>query len=127
MKTCIGSIGVGIDIEDIGRFSRLRAGKNKAFLDRVYTAKEIKYCLSKESPSRHLAARFAGKEAVIKAVSGLGGRIGFDQIEILNGPKGNPMVTLKNRRFKNIAVTVSLSHCKDKAVAVAWGIRDGRC
>lgn len=52
--------------------------------------KELKYCLSKTNPYPHLAARFAGKEAVIKLISGFGGKISPNEIEILNDNSGAP-------------------------------------
>ena len=56
--------GIGVDCVDISRFEDLKAH----FIKKVYTRKEIKYCRSKMAPAQHFAGRFAGKEAVIKAM-----------------------------------------------------------
>ncbi len=103
-------IGVGIDIEDIGRFRKMRFAKNKSFYQKIFTPKEIKYCLAKPDPYPSFAARFAAKEAVIKALPNQPQN--FHEIE----------VTIKNKKpqvfLKGFKVLVSLAHEKDKAIAV---------
>jgi holo-[acyl-carrier protein] synthase len=87
-------ISIGVDIEDIGRFAKLDFKKDKLFFDRVYTHREMEYCLSKSNPYPHLAVRFAGKEAVIKVISGFGETISPNEIEMLNDPNGIPVVNM---------------------------------
>jgi holo-[acyl-carrier protein] synthase len=118
-------ISIGVDIEDIERFVSLDINKNKSFFDRLYTHREMEYCLSKSNPYPHLAVRFAGKEAVIKLISGFDEKITPTEIEILNDAKGTPVVNINNKRLNNIKVKISLSHCKDKAIAFAWGSKNG--
>lgn len=118
-------INVGVDIESIYRFSKLSVKKNKFFFDLIYTLKEMEYCFSKADPYPHLAARFAGKEAVIKAVRGFGKEISPREIEILVDDQGAPVVNLGNKKVKNINVLLSLSHCRDRAIALALGVKNG--
>ena len=117
----MNDFSVGVDIEDIERFVKLDIEKNESFFNRLFTQKEMEYCLSKSNPYPHLAVRFAGKEAVIKLISGFGEKVNPGEIEILNDANGVPVVNINNERFNNIKVIISLSHCKDKAIAFAWG------
>ena len=115
-------IAIGVDIESIERFVKLDLKKNKSFFDRLYTHREMEYCLSKSNPYPHLAVRFAGKEAIIKLISGFDEKITPDEIEILNDANGAPVVNINNKKLNNIKVIISLSHCEDKAIAFAVGI-----
>ena len=62
-------IGIGTDIESVDRFKKLDRSEHRIFLERVFTREEIDYSYSKDSPAAHLAARFAAKEAAVKALS----------------------------------------------------------
>ena len=111
---------IGVDITDISRFAKLDRKKDKLFLGRIYTSAEIKYCLSKVKPAQHWAARFAGKEAVVKGLKGLGFSVYYKQIEIVSDKSGVPKVKLKDKKLsKKLDILLSLSHCEDKAVAFA--------
>jgi len=112
-------ISVGVDIEDISRFEKLNRVKNRTFLNKIFTERELNYCFSKARPASHLAARFSGKEAIVKALSSRGmNDINYNAIEILNDKQGIPQVNLLNDiKIKNIQIEISLSHCQDKAVA----------
>jgi holo-[acyl-carrier protein] synthase len=102
--------GIGIDMEEISRFKNISIDKNKEFYKKIFTNKEMRYCLKKQDPYMHLAARFCAKEAFIKAT---GGKIrGLKSIEIINDAKGKPFI-----RYKNFKTDVSLSHTKDNAIA----------
>ena len=99
------------------------------FLNRVYTEKEIEYCESKKVQKyQSYAARFAAKEDIFKAISiQLDDKysVCWKDIEILNGKQGRPIVNLYGIDMKNIeSVDVSLSHCKDYAIAYATVVRD---
>ena len=92
------------------------------FLNKVYTKKEIEYCESKgKSKYEHYAARFAVKEAAFKAVSeGVKDKfaISWKDVETINDENGRPkteILFLKNNKVEN--VDVSISHCKDYAIA----------
>jgi len=106
---------IGVDCEEVGRFRE--KANDKAFLKKIYTEREVHYCESKPNPEQHLAARFAGKEAVIKALQGLNMEVAFSQIEILNDNKGRPYVKIQN--LKNLEVKISLTHTRELAIAFA--------
>ena len=123
----IGNFGIGVDIENIDRFRKLDAVNSSSFLKKVFTGKELDYCFSKRAAAPHLAVRFAGKEAVIKAISSMGKiNPGYRDIEILNTENGVPEVKLTNKNLKKSQVNVSLSHCEGKAIAFAVVIEVNR-
>ena len=116
MKT----IGIGVDIENIERFNGLAIKRDSQFLNKIYTKDELKYCFSHKNPAPHLAARFAGKEAVIKAISkGFNKIISAKDVEITNAPGGTPSAKISHAPGRNLRVLISLSHCEDKAIAFA--------
>ncbi|MBR6011906.1 MAG: holo-ACP synthase [Methanomicrobium sp.] len=112
----------GTDIISISRFDEKRLA-NKSFLNRCFTAAEQEYCLSRGKPAQHFAARFAGKEAVVKALSGLDINIDYRDIEILNRKNGRPYVTFHSKDEKILALAakcdISLSHSETDATAFA--------
>jgi len=117
--------GVGVDVESISRFSNVKS-RNDRFLNTFMTEREIDYCFSKEFSFPHIAARFAGKEAIIKALGGLCVRdISFKDIEITNDKYGTPSASIRFRRKLNIQVKLSLAHSEDNAIAFAIAIREG--
>lgn len=119
----INNIGIGLDIENINRFTKLDLKKNRNFFDRIYTRKEKKYSLSKPNPSSHFAVRFAGKEAVLKAINNMKEikfPLDYKKIEIINNNRGVPLVEIKDKRLKDLEVKISLSHCSDKAIAICF-------
>jgi len=113
---------IGVDIVEINRIQKAVDRWGKGFLERVYTQPELK--LYEDNPSS-LAARFSGKEAVIKALDCRS--IGLKEIEILSDASGKPIVRLYGRakqKTEDIGlsdISISLSHCKDYAVACAIG------
>jgi len=91
---------------------------NKSLLNKIFTKNEIDYCFSKKNAAPHLAARYAGKEAVVKALNSMDEvNIDYKGIEILNNEKGVPVVKLNNKNIGDFQVKISLSHCEDKALA----------
>lgn len=109
---------IGVDIECINRFRKLNRAKDHAFLNRIFTKDELAYCFSKTDASPHLVARFAGKEAVFKALSSLKDtKLSYRKIEILNKKTGVPFVNIKEKNYGNLNIKISLSHCKNEAVA----------
>lgn len=106
--------GIGIDIEEISRFRKLPYKRKRSFYDKIFTSKEITYCLGKRDPYPHFAARFAAKEAVAKAigVSVYKAR----GIEIGNNKDGLPSAKVRGLRGR---IAISLSHTKDIAAAIA--------
>ena len=117
---------IGVDIVEIKRLERVSKKWGKSFLNKVYTARELAYSRSKRFPYQHLAARFAAKEAIFKALGEVETDfVGWKNVEILNNPYGRPLVywhaaalKTKNKRCITDAV-VSLSHTENYAVATA--------
>jgi holo-[acyl-carrier protein] synthase len=115
---------VGVDIIEIGRVEKALAKFGDRFLDRVYTKLEAAFCRGRTS---ELAARFAAKEAVMKAL-GTGARgVAWREIEILPNHRGKPLVYLHGRaaaragRIGLGAVDISMSHSREYAVAFVVG------
>ncbi len=118
--------GVGTDIVAVARISALIQARGPVFLRRWFTAREIDHCSGKAVPPRHFAARFAAKEAVVKALPmPWDGPLPWRSIEIINDRWGAPSVSLSGsiRRAAAAAgvceIRVSLSHCDEYASAVA--------
>ncbi|HLD80280.1 MAG: holo-[acyl-carrier-protein] synthase [Candidatus Staskawiczbacteria bacterium RIFCSPHIGHO2_01_FULL_41_41] len=110
--------GIGVDIESISRFRGLKQSEDSLFFSKIYTADELAYCLSKKNPAPHLAVRFAAKEAIIKALYGLGKKaVPFTQIEIYHLQDGVPSIRIHHQKYAGLQSKISLSHCEDKAVA----------
>lgn len=110
--------GVGIDLLEIERLERALARRPR-LAERVFTAAEREYAAARARPARHLAARFAAKEAVVKAL-GLAGGFGLREIEVIAGKP--PQVRLSGRAAEAAAgrdVKISLTHSRDFAAAVA--------
>jgi holo-[acyl-carrier protein] synthase len=127
------SSGVGTDIVAVGRIVALMRDGGTAFLERWFTEQEIGYCTGKAVPSRHLAARLAAKEAVVKALPMVwDGPLPWRCIEIVNDTSGAPSVSLSGAILDAAAragvseIKISLSHCDEyaTAVAVATGTAD---
>lgn len=109
--------GVGIDLLEIERMERALE-RHPRLAERVFTAAEREYAAARARPGRHLAARFAAKEAVVKAL-GLSG-LGLGEIEIVAGEP--PTVRLSGRAAsaaEGRSVQVSLTHSREFAAAVA--------
>jgi holo-[acyl-carrier protein] synthase len=111
---------VGLDLIEIDRIAR--ALERPRFRERVYTEAERAYCDSKANPAQSYAARFAGKEAVGKAL-GCGVDFSWREIEIVGRPK--PAVRLSGRTLafaerRGLTVAdLSMSHSRGVAGAVA--------
>ena len=120
------SHAIGIDIVETKRLSQVSKRWGESFLKKVYTDRELSYARSKRFPYQHLAARFAAKEAIFKALGEVEKDfVGWKNIEIVNDSFGKPLVLwhgkakeVKEKRKLETAV-VSLSHTKNYAVASA--------
>lgn len=111
-------ITVGTDIIEVKRIQE--ALENDKFAQTVFTDNEIEYCESKKSSKyQHYAARFAGKEAVFKAISKYIDKysVSWKNIEILNDENGRPFVNFIDFNIKCTDIDVSLSHLKEYATA----------
>lgn len=103
---------VGVDIEDISRFQVLPYKKNEKFYKKVFTMKEIKYCLSKAKSAQHFTVRFCAKEATVKAVQK---EIDLKDIEVI---KENKIPKIKVKDFEKYKIHLSLSHNNNFGIAV---------
>ncbi len=109
---------IGTDIVSIHRFNEFAHDINHPALKKIFTKDELDYCFSKDAAEPHLAARFAGKEAMIKALYARNIQdVWYTDIEILNKPNGVPVVELKKDTYNNLKLEISLAHCEDKAIA----------
>jgi holo-[acyl-carrier protein] synthase len=121
--------GLGIDLVEVGRIKKALNRWGERFLHRIYTPREIDYCNRKTFPEQSLAARFAAKEAVFKAMgTGLSGGVRWTQVEIVNDPKGKPEVRVSPqlaRLIGNRKILLSISHTKEFAIAQVVLVNDG--
>jgi holo-[acyl-carrier protein] synthase len=115
------TLAVGIDIIEIARIEDTLACYGERFLRRVYTAGELAYC--RGAPSC-LAARWAAKEAVAKALGTGLGEVCWREIEIACNERGAPQVRLHGRASAQAArmgisrLALSISHSREYAVAL---------
>src|SRR6266516_708578 len=110
------ALGVGIDLIEIERVERALERRPR-LADRLFTPAELAYARERARPGRHLAARFAAKEAVIKA---LGQGVPPRQIEVVSGEP--PTLKLHGQAAElagETQIAISLTHSRDTAAAVA--------
>ena len=111
---------IGLDLVEIARVERALA-RYPRFAERVFTEAERRYCDSRPNPVQHYAARFAGKEAVGKAL-GCGVRFTWREIEIAGRPK--PAVRLSGwtkawaEKVQAGPIDLSMTHSKELAAAI---------
>jgi holo-[acyl-carrier protein] synthase len=117
--------GIGVDLVENARIEHSLDRFGERFLHRVFTAGEIEYSQSMKYPARHLAARFAAKEAVSKAFgTGIGKAMGWKDIDVRRKPSGEPFVILEGgakklaEERKVSKVSITLSHTEHHAMAV---------
>jgi len=119
-------LGLGIDLCDTTRMRRRLAGQPAGFVESVFLPAEIAYCSPKRHPEQHFAARFAAKEAVVKALAAAGGEGAFwHDVEVIRAGDGQPTVALHGR-LRSLAdglgvrrIHLSLTHTAGTAAAVA--------
>lgn len=111
------SLSIGVDIIEIKRFRDLDA--TSPFFHRVFTPQELAYCFDYSDPSPHLAAMFAGKEAVIKALNSKQS-VSMDCIEIFHNDDGSPYTKICH--LPEIKIVISLAHSQEYAIAAALDI-----
>lgn len=113
----------GTDIIEISRIKESIENIGENFKNKIYTQKEIDYCENRKNAKyQHYAGRFAAKEAVFKAVSDLltdKFEISWKDAEILNDENGKPRVKIFNQKLQEQVedIDISISHCKEYAVA----------
>lgn len=113
----------GVDIIEIQRVSRAFHKQPRLFLKRLFTEREVRQLAARSHAGKHLAARFAGKEAVFKVLGAGLGSIPWTDVEILSLPSGEPSVFLHGKAAQRAEelglkeIVLSLSHCREYAVA----------
>ena len=119
-------IGIGVDVIECSRIQHSIERFGDRFLHRVFTDGEIEYSMSMKFPERHLAARFAGKEAVAKAFgTGIGKAMGWRNIDIRKKESGEPFLVFSGpaeafAAKRGVAsALITLSHTENYAVACA--------
>ena len=117
-------IGIGIDLVECARIQRSIDRFGDRFLHRVFTDGEIEYSMSMKFPARHLAVRFAAKEAVSKAFgTGIGKAMGWRDIDVRKRPTGEPFLVFSGPAQELAAkrgvtsALITLSHTEHHAMA----------
>lgn len=117
--------GIGIDLIEIERLERALERRPR-MLERLFLPAEIDACEDRGRPARHLAARFAAKEAALKAL-GIGG-LRMREVEVAGGVDRPPRLVLHGSAAdladrQGVSLSVSLSHSRDLATAVVVAVR----
>ncbi len=121
-------IGIGVDIVEIGRIGEAVRRWGDRFLRKIFTEEEIRYCYSKRDPFPSLAARFAAKEAGVKALSSLlpeGAHLSLRDMEVIRAASGRPSLSVISGPLSDLlsgeefSLHLSLSHERGNAVAMA--------
>ena len=118
-------VGVGVDLVEVNRMGRILASRwAKRFLERVFSAEERAVCDASANPAQSYAARFAAKEALVKALgTGFSKGISPNQIHVSGGERAQPRLVLVERaleiaeRMELSGIHVSLSHTQTIASA----------
>src|SRR5580765_3057507 len=117
-------VGTGVDIAEVGRIKAAIKRFGERFLKRVFTPAEAHYCLGKPNAAERLAARFAAKEAGMKALgTGLRFGITWHDLEVVRLPGQRPILKFSGKAAEFAArlgckrTHLSLSHTADQAIA----------
>ena len=117
-------VGTGIDIAEVPRIARAISRFGDRFLQRVFTEGEISYCDAKANRVERYAARFAAKEAGMKALgTGWNHGVRFRDIEVRRQPGGRPTIAFHGKaaefaaKLGTVNVALSLSHTAEQAIA----------
>lgn len=117
-------VGTGIDITEVPRIAAAIARYGERFLRRVYTQGEIDYCRPKRNANERFAARFAAKEAAMKAIgTGLRRGVTWHDVEVGREPGGRPTIVFSGKAAEFAAklgtkrISLSLTHTEETAMA----------
>ncbi len=117
-------VGTGIDMIEVPRIAASIERFGERFLQRVFTAGEIRYCDSKANRAERYAARFAAKEAGMKAIgTGWRGGLAWTDIEVRREPSGRPTLAFHGKaaevatRLGVKRIALSLTHTAEHAMA----------
>jgi len=121
----------GIDLVDFPRIEEMVKRHGERFLNRIFTATEQAYAKANKNEMEKLAGRFAAKEAILKLIgTGWRGKIAWTDIEIVNSPSGQPVVTLGGE-VEKIAetfgikhISISITHTANFAIASAVALAE---
>ena len=123
-------VGLGADIIEISRIRSVMLRHGDKFAERILTAEELAYCATMAHPHKHIAARFAAKEAVSKCfTTGIGAELGWKSVSVYHGERHEPLVRLDEQGRALLAhvgatqVLLTLSHTENYAMAVAALVR----
>jgi holo-[acyl-carrier protein] synthase len=117
-------VGTGIDIAEVDRIASSIERFGRRFVERIFTADEIRYCESKANKAERYAGRFAAKEAGMKAI-GTGWKRGvtWRDVEVQRAPGGRPTVVFHNKAgefFRGLGAArahLSITHTAEIAMA----------
>jgi holo-[acyl-carrier protein] synthase len=117
-------VGTGIDIAEVDRIASSIGRFGRRFLERVFTADEIRYCESKANKAERYAGRFAAKEAGMKAIgTGWNRGVRWQDIEVRRTPGSRPTIVFHNKaeeffqKLGGVRAHLSITHTKDSAMA----------
>ncbi len=116
-----GHYDIGMDIINVERIRTSYRRYGDRFLEKILTADEITLCRKKADMMQSVAARFAAKEAISKALGcGISKNFNWQSVEVLNGPQGKPFVRVIDKKclITEGSIKISLSHDKQYASAV---------
>lgn len=123
-------IGLGADLIEVARIRSVLLRHGDRFIERILTEEERAYCAGMVHPHKHIAARFAAKEAVSKCfTTGIGSELGWKSISVYHGTRHEPLVRLDEQGQALLAhvgatqVLLTLSHTENYAMAVAAIVR----
>lgn len=117
-------VGMGVDIIEVARVRAAVERFGERFLRRLFTEGEIRYCESKANKYERFAARFAAKEAALKAIgTGLSRGVSWQDVEVVREPSGRPTLSFTGKaaefakRLGSRRASISLTHTEQVAFA----------
>ena len=117
-------VGMGIDVIEVARVRASIERFGDRFLQRLFTENEIRYCESKANKYERFAARFAAKEAALKAIgTGLSRGVSWQDVEVVREPSGRPTLSLTGKaaefakRLGSRRTSISITHTEQVAFA----------
>lgn len=123
-------VGLGADFIEVERVRGVIERQGARFMDRILTDEEKAYCSTMAHPHKHIAARFAAKEAISKCfTTGIGAEFGWKSASVYHGARHEPLVRLDEKGAALLAhvgathVLLTLSHTETHALAVAALVR----
>ena len=123
-------LGVGIDLTPIDRIERVLGRYDGRFQERVFTGDERVYCMARARPAEHFAARFAAKEALLKAL-GVPPGLQWHELEVVSEPERPPRLVIRGAALRAATAMgvkrlhLSLTHAGGQAAAVVVLEGDG--